>query len=142
MIGKQMTEKQLLLDTHVVIWFFDGRNELSSWTVESIEKAAARGELLVSAITIWEIARLVTAGRVTFQKPLEQWISDLFESPGLHLVPLSPEISCQSCKLPGFHKDPVDRIIVATSLITQAKLVTRDRQIIEYKPMKNLIEVV
>lgn len=134
--------KPLLMDTHVLIWFFEDIGDLSKATIQKIEESAMQDKLLVSAISIWEIANLNSRGRVKLGLPVEKWVNALLETPGLRLVPLSPEIACRSCDLQDFHKDPADRIIVATSLINQVKLVTRDRQIIEYKPMRNLTEMV
>ncbi len=141
MIGMPMPDiKPLLLDTCAAIWFFEGSNELSSQTVQLIDDAVHRNEILVSAISLWEVAQLKSQNRVSLSLPVKEWLNQLVAIPGLNLLPITPEIASLSCELQGFHKDPADRIIVASALISQAKLVTRDKLMIKYPKLKNLIE--
>ncbi len=124
----------LLLDTHCWLWIqHGGENELSRESIRAIEDAARRGALLLSAMSIWELAMLVSKGRVTLQTPLLDWVREALRTPGLSLVPLTPEIAVESTRLPGnFHGDPADRIIVASARETASTIVTRDRLILAY----------
>jgi PIN domain nuclease of toxin-antitoxin system len=124
----------LLLDTHYWIWLQMGaREEFGSSLLKAIEKAAAGGSLLLSAISVWELGMLEAKGRLRLQTPCEQWVQEALATPGLTLVPLTPEIALASSRLPQpFHGDPADRIIVATARRMSARIVTRDSKILEY----------
>ena len=124
----------LVLDTHVWIWALEGATaELSSATVRLIEAAAANSALAVSAISVWEVAMLEKRGRITLSRAIDEWIRAALTAPGLRLVDLSPEIALDSARLPGEpHGDPADRIIVATTRVLGATLITRDKQILRY----------
>lgn len=141
MIGMPMPDKKLLLlDTCAIIWFFEGSSELSSQSVQLIDDAIHRNALSISAISLWEVAQLKTQNRVSLRLPVRDWLNQLVLIPGLNLLPITPEIASLSCELQEFHKDPPDRIIAATALIIQAKIVTRDRLMIKYPKLKNLVE--
>lgn len=132
-----MTERasgSFLLDTHAWIWIqHAGQGELSRESIRAIEDGARRGTLLLSVISVWEISMLVAKGRITLGMPLMDWTREALRTPGLSLVPLTPEIAVESTRLPGdFHGDPADRIIVATARETGAAIVTRDRHILTY----------
>ena len=124
----------LLLDTHVWIWMMEGaKNELSSTTVALIEDAGGRSELLVSAISVWEVAMLEAKRRITLSTSVHEWVSAALTARGLRLAELTPEIALESSRLPGdSHGDPADRIIVATTRVLGATLVTCDEQILTY----------
>jgi PIN domain nuclease of toxin-antitoxin system len=124
----------LLLDTHCWLWIQSGgEGELSRSVISEIEHSAQRGALLLSAMSVWELSMLAARGRVTLRTPLLEWVREALKTPGLSLVPLSPEIAVESTQLPGqFHGDPADRIIVASARYTGATLLTRDRGILSY----------
>ncbi len=86
----------------------------------------------MSAITLWEIAVLVSKKRIDLhQDPLE-WVSATLSLPGMHLVPLEPEIAVASTRLPfEIHADPADRMLVATARHLGATLVTADRMLLD-----------
>lgn len=124
----------LVLDTHVWIWVMEGlTTELSNATVRLIEAAAASSALAISAISVWELAMLEKRGRITLSRSIDEWTRAALTAPGVRLVDLSPEIALESARLPGEpHGDPADRIIIATTRILGATLVTRDKQILRY----------
>ena len=126
--------ERLVLDTHVWIWMADGvTNELSDSTVRAIEAAAETGELLISAISFWEVAMLESKGRLTLSRPIDAWVREAARAPGLRVAELSAEIAVASTRLPGEpHRDPSDRIIIATARAMDAALVTADRHILRY----------
>lgn len=132
--------RPLLLDTHCWLWIQGGGDgELSAAVIAEIEQAGERGALLLSAISVWEVAMLATKGRLTLRMPLLEWVREALKTPGLSLVPLSPEIAVESTQLPGeFHGDPADRLIVASARCTGATLLTRDRDIITYSKQEHV----
>ncbi|MGO9259129.1 MAG: type II toxin-antitoxin system VapC family toxin [Bryobacteraceae bacterium] len=124
----------LLLDTHYWIWLQLGaREEFGGSMLKAIEKAATGGNLLLSVISVWELGMLEANGRLRLQAPCEEWVQEALATPGLTLVPLTPEIALASSRLPQpFHGDAADRIIVATARSMRARIVTRDSKILEY----------
>lgn len=128
-----MNKNGILLDTHIVLWLMEGKSEFSKKTLEIIEQAASKNSLFISAISIWEISMLEVKGRIILSQPISDWIKQTLASPGIQLLPLTPEISIESSNLPGnFHGDPADRIIVATARIENLTLITKDKKILEY----------
>ncbi len=122
----------IVLDTHIWIWWVHGTPRLDKKQIEII--TAHENDLIgISAISCWEVAKLVEYGRLTLPYPVLEWIELALSYPGVKLLPLTPQIVVESTQLPGvFHRDPADQIIVATARIFQCPLVTLDKKIIEY----------
>jgi PIN domain nuclease of toxin-antitoxin system len=130
-----MRPTYVLLDTHVWLWASLGiRGKISAVTQKALENAATAGGLLVSIISVWEIALLVSRGKVALPVPLDEWTQLALSRSDLRLVGLTrPAVVLDSVNLPGeFHGDPADRFLVATARAHRAKLATYDRKIIEY----------
>jgi PIN domain nuclease of toxin-antitoxin system len=126
-------QQALVLDTHTWLWFVDGNTTLKPKAVAEITSAAMHGSLLIPAICVWEIAMLQVRGRLTLNKPVKDWVGEALDLTGTVLMPLSADISIESCMLPGvFHADPADRMIVATARVESATILTRDQRIIDY----------
>jgi PIN domain nuclease of toxin-antitoxin system len=99
---------------------------------EALNRAGWENRIAVSAITPWEIAVLVSKGRLQLGADVMQWIREALAKPGVQLVPLEPEIAVASTRLPfEMHIDPADRILVATARHLGATLVTADRALLE-----------
>jgi PIN domain nuclease of toxin-antitoxin system len=127
------TNTSLVLDTHVWIWLLAGSEELSTGCRGRIEEAARSQQVLVSAVSAWEVGMLEAKRRVRLGKDCLEWVLEALSRPGIHLAPLSPEIAVGSTRLPGsFVGDPADRIIVATARTHGAILVTRDGAMLDY----------
>ncbi|MGH7108981.1 MAG: type II toxin-antitoxin system VapC family toxin [Stellaceae bacterium] len=125
--------RTLLLDTHIWIWFMLASSELAEGAQGMINRAAASGRLRIAAISLWEAALLAARDRISLGQPLTQWIEGAVSAPGLSVEPLLPRVAVESCCLPdAFHRDPADRMIVATARVTGAVLMTRDRRILDY----------
>jgi len=93
----------------------------------------------VSAISLWEIAKLVELGRLELNVPLEKWFEQALDYPGIRVIELTSEIAVESTRLPGeFHRDPADQIIVATARILKCALVTSDERILDYPHVKTV----
>ena len=124
----------VILDTHAWIWAIEGRRDLlSAAALQRIEEAAREGALAVSAISVWEVAMLAVRGRVTFGMPVRQWVEASLRTPGAHLVPVDADIALESTALPDMarHKDPADRMIVATAR-REGMLLTCDQLLIDW----------
>lgn len=123
----------LLLDTHVWLWLVGGTSDLSETARAMINGAVAAGRLRIAAISLWEVALLAWRDRIILGKSIGLWLEEALADPAPAMDPLSPQIAIESCALPdGFHRDPADRLIVATARVTNATLMTRDRRILEY----------
>ena len=118
----------ILLDTH--IWFHyinDGPEGLSKAANQAI---LAQNTLGVSVISCWEIAMLVAKGRLRLGIDVQDWIEGALKYKGIRLIDMTPEIAALATRLPGdFHKDPADRMIVASCLRHGSALITMDRSI-------------
>lgn len=122
-----------LLDTHALVWLLDGDERLGEKSRTLIQQSAQADSLYVSAITPWEIAMLVSKGRLTLVQEIGEWLRIAISMPGIRMAPLSIDVSVASTRLPGtFHSDPADRIIVATARHLGAILVTEDKLILDY----------
>jgi PIN domain nuclease of toxin-antitoxin system len=136
MSGSSVTEAErpnrVLLDTHVFVWHLEGSRKISKRTQAAVEEAAESDAALVSAITPWEIALLVSKGRLKLGTDVMDWLRDALANAGLHVAPLEPEIAVASTRLPfDIHADPADRILVATARHLGATFVTADKALLE-----------
>jgi PIN domain nuclease of toxin-antitoxin system len=128
--------KDLLLDTHVWIWLsIEKKDSLSVRARRSIQKARHKW---ISAISCWELAKLVEKGRISFSIPTLTWILRSLSELGIYIVELSPEIAVESTQLPDFHQDPADQTIVATSRVLGMPLVTSDNRILDYLTVETI----
>ena len=89
--------------------------------------------MFLSAASVWELGIAHARGRVDLGTSIDRWIETATEDGGLQLLQLSPRILLESTRLPGaFHRDPGDRMLVATARDYDLTLVTRDQRIVEY----------
>ena len=103
----------------------------------SIVSLAENYPLCLSAISVWEVAKKVSLGKLQMSVPIRDWIMKATRSPFIELVPLSIEVSLESTMLPGdFHRDPADQMIVATARYLDLTLLTSDQKIIKYRHVK------
>jgi PIN domain nuclease of toxin-antitoxin system len=87
--------------------------------------------LLVSDISLWEIATLVNLKRLRLRLPLRDWLEAAVAPPLVRRISISPAIAAEVAALPEpFPWDPADRIIVASARMTGATLLTHDRRIV------------
>nr|WP_313657092.1 type II toxin-antitoxin system VapC family toxin [Achromobacter ruhlandii] len=129
----------IVLDTHALVWWAAGDSQLSRAAREAIEAEAQDGEILVSAISAWEVAMLAKAGRLALTMDAAAWLDTVAEVPAIRFVPVDVRISVQSVDLPGeFHKDPADRIIVATARHHLVPLVSADLKIRDYPHVQTI----
>jgi PIN domain nuclease of toxin-antitoxin system len=94
---------------------------------------AKRGTIYLSAVTAWEIALLVDIGRIELDLPVEEWITRFVQGPGIIPAPLSHHAASRSCRLHHLeHRDPADRVLIATAIELASPLVTYDDRILRF----------
>ena len=121
-----------LLDTHVLIWWLNDRRRLSPAQQEVVGTAGPETPLLVSDISLWEVATLHGLGRIRLSVPLREWLDKAAAPPLVRRQGISPAIAAEVAALPdSFHRDPADRILVATARVLGATLLTQDRRIVD-----------
>ncbi len=126
----------LLLDTCAYLWQFSAPSAMSGEARTQLDEA---DRLAVSLASVWEIAVKVQVGKLQLDMPVEDWIRRSLLHPKIELLPLSPMLVVFSTQLPGsFHKDPIDRAIVATAIRENLTLVTRDDRMLRYPNVKSL----
>ena len=130
----------IVLDTHTLVWWASGiKAQVSVAAMQAIEAEMPGGDIFVSSISAWELAMLVDRGRIDLSMDIERWLSVLGQIEAVRFVPMDNEIALKSVALPGeFHKDPADRIIVATARKFAAPLVTADERIRAYPHVKTI----
>ncbi|WP_072016100.1 type II toxin-antitoxin system VapC family toxin [Leptolyngbya sp. KIOST-1] len=121
----------IILDTHAWIWWM---NESSALSRKAINAIANADQIAIPAISCWELAMLDSKGRISLSMDVQVWLDIAFQRPRVILLPLTPEIAVLSTRLPGdFHGDPADRLIVASSLIHKASLISKDEKIRQWQ---------
>lgn len=123
----------VLLDTHVFIWLVNGDSTLPVKIRKLINESLLAGNVYLSVMSCWEIAMLEEKKRIILTEPCLQWIDDALRRSSVQIAELTPQITIESCKLPGqLHGDPVDRMIISTARAMHLRLITRDQSIINY----------
>ncbi len=122
----------IVLDTHVWVWWVHDSPQLPSAYRTYIQQEETHG-LGVSAISCWEVAKLVELGRLQLHLPINDWLEQALAYPGIRFLEFTPQIAVASTQLPGlFHRDPADQIIVATARVFDYPIVTLDEKILAY----------
>ena len=121
----------LLLDTHILLWWHGDSDRLTRPHARLLADAEKSGQPLgISAITLWELAKMTQHGRLETKEPLDVWLEELARHASLAVFPITSRIAAESVQLgPDFHKDPADQIIVATARCHGLRLVTADQRI-------------
>lgn len=126
-----------LLDTHVWIWTQEQPDALGTKARALLETTG--DELCVSAVSSLEIARLVSGGLLELKGSLDRWVRTAVDSIEARSIGIDHRIAIEAYKLPGrFHKDPADRMLVATARINDLTLVTADERILAYRAVRTL----
>ena len=103
----------VVLDTHIWVWWLNDKfSYLSAQQIDCIEQ---NERVAVSVISCFEIAQLVKRERLILPLPVMTGYKRLAPA-GIELLPLSPAITCRAVDLTDIHKDPFDRMIIATAL--------------------------
>ena len=121
---------RLLLDTAVFIWLVEGDARLSEPVQGLITDPA--NEVYLSAASAWEIAIKYSVGRLLLRAPPEQYVTGQRRLHRIETLPVGEQAALQVHKLPDYHRDPFDRIIIAQAIVDGLAVVTPDHQIRQY----------
>jgi len=121
----------LLLDTHIVLWLKSGDERLGEATRRTIDTAwKAGGRILLSSVSVWEIAMLVDKGFIELDLPVNEWVERFLDRPGLEAVALDHATAARAYGLHHLeHRDPADRLLIASAIGLGCPLVTHDDRI-------------
>ena len=128
----------LLLDTHTFIWLASNPELLPGRVLDLIEKDLEG--LFISSITAVEIGLLSKAGKINTYGSAEKFISKNLEQFGIHEIPVDIVIGLASTKLDQIHRDPFDRILIATAQKHKMTILTKDKIIPTYPNVKAVWE--
>ena len=129
----------IIIDTHVWLWLLHDPSQLSNAARAQIEIKEPQNGILVSAISVWEIAVKSSLGKLALPVPIDNWYALAKSHSGIVIEALNPEDAIASTQLPGdFHKDPADRIIVAMARRYDVPLITCDNNILKYPHVKTI----
>jgi PIN domain nuclease of toxin-antitoxin system len=121
-----------LLDTCAILFIAENTADLSPASLKLIGAASA-GEVFVSAISVAELACLQERGRITLKQHWRAWWDALLQRTAWICLPITAEIMAEACSLPPpIHRDPADRVLVATARLERLTLVTTDGKILSY----------
>ncbi len=119
-----------LLDTHIWIWWLLGDPALSRTQREALDALPPHDRPVISDISLWEFATLVDLGRIEIDGPVEDWLKIAASPATVRVQPITPGIVSEMNRLSeNFHRDPADRLIVATSRFLNLPLASHDRKI-------------
>lgn len=122
----------MIIDTHALVWFAQGNQRLGSEARAVIERQAAGAGILIPAICAWEAAQMERRDQASFPGGSLAWFRELLSVPGFALAALDPEIAVESVMMQWEHRDPADRMIVATARQRRRALMTADRTILSF----------
>jgi PIN domain nuclease of toxin-antitoxin system len=126
---------RLLLDTCTFLWIVGGAKELSPRAREAFADPA--NEAFLSAVSAWEIAVKHRLGRLPLPSPPEEFVPTQRTAHGIEPLPVDEEAALHVAKLPGLHRDPFDRMLVAQALVGGLVLLSPDDPIRQY-PVRTL----
>lgn len=118
---------KLLLDTHIWVWSLADPDRLTGRVARAIKDA--RNELWVSPVSTWEIVLLHERGRLKLADGPEAWLQKAMGVAPLREAPLTHEIAMATRSVGPAHRDPADRLLLATALVHGLTLVTADRSL-------------
>jgi PIN domain nuclease of toxin-antitoxin system len=124
----------IILDTHIWLWLINANFEKfpAHWC-DQIESAERVG---ISPISCYEIALAHKKGRIIMSSTPQEWFCKALAPAGIELFPLTETISARAVDLSPVHKDPFDRLIIATALEYGAKLASVDGLFSQYSELE------
>ena len=126
----------ILLDTCTLLWLSDPDVALPK-AVETIIRRTPPGQRFISAVSALELAIKHAKGHLRLPMEPEAWLEATYAERGLACLPITDRIACRAAALPPLHRDPADRIIVATAVLNDFIVLTPDELIRAYPGVKS-----
>jgi len=120
----------VILDTHVAIWFFEDDKRLSKVAVDTIYDLD--NMIYVSVASVWEFAIKLSTGKLTFDGGIENFIETILKNE-FELLDISPRHTKLVAALPFIHRDPFDRMLAAQAMAEDMTILTVDENVTKYK---------
>jgi len=121
---------RLLLDTHTFLWFIGGSEELSRAARGLIEDP--NNQRLLSVASLWEMAIKVSLGKLKLDLSFVELAEREIRGNAIELLVIRPDHLDELAKLPFHHRDPFDRLLVATAMVEGLTLVSSDTLLAQY----------
>ena len=118
-----------LLDTHAVIWYFENSLELPGKIEELIDDPTI--SIYICSISLWEIAIKINLGKLNLRLPLKKLLGNISSS-DFNILQIEDEYLNGLSELPFIHKDPFDRLLIATAIAEDLTIITADENIQKY----------
>jgi PIN domain nuclease of toxin-antitoxin system len=120
----------IVLDSHIWFWWINlEHHRMPPSMLAAIESALRVG---VSPVSCFELALASRRGRLELPRPTREWFALALAGSDVELLPFTPEIAARAVELPDIHRDPFDRIIIATALEMDARLASVDGRFVNY----------
>ena len=123
----------IVLDTHTWVWWRAASQRLSRVAAGELGRANSIG---ISTMSLWEVARLERAGRMTLDRGLARWLPAALADDRIEVIPVTREIALTAAAVGGEVYDPTDQIIFATAAESDAVLVSRDGRLRDLDPSR------
>lgn len=123
----------ILLDTCTLLWLATAQENLSASCVSAIRDSE---QVFVSAISSFEIGLKINKKIIKFSHPLQQWWRQAIKLHGLSELAINSAIASLSTELSDLHRDPADRLIIATAMQNNLAILTPDKHIHAYPNVK------
>ena len=125
----------VLLDTHVLLWYYLDDPQLSSSARAIIQDPA--NSIFASAASHWEMAIKVSIKKYTLHVPFATFVHEAIFDNGFRLLPVEPQHSAALIGLPFHHRDPFDRFMIAQAIVEDIPIVSNDATFDSY-PVRRL----
>jgi PIN domain nuclease of toxin-antitoxin system len=121
---------RILVDTHALLWFLQGDSRLSATAREAIESSS--NTRFLSDASVWEMSIKQSWGKLKLAEPFESRLTAALDRNAFEQLPIARSHLFAVSRLPFHHRDPIDRIIIATALVENLPIVTQDSHFSAY----------
>jgi PIN domain nuclease of toxin-antitoxin system len=127
----------IILDTHIWIWFIN--QEFDRFPAPWREAIETADQVSISPVSCFEVALAQQKGRLELPCPVDEWLTTALEPSGITLFPITAPIAYRATTLSPIHRDPFDRLIIATALVANAKLASIDHLFVQYPELSTTL---
>jgi PIN domain nuclease of toxin-antitoxin system len=127
----------IILDTHIWIWFIN--QEFDRFPAPWRDIIETADQVAISPVSCFEVALAQQKGRLELPCAVDEWLEAALEPSGIALFPITAAIAYQATTLSPIHRDPFDRLIIATALVAEAKLASIDHVFAEYPELRTTL---